>query len=247
MEWRLDVDQTGAIERVIAEMESADQVHENRRASRLEKAAKVRVDPDMPEEYARILRQAKVAEAEVEVKGWDADHAARLVDMRASGQAALDEAREQLANERYKIHLPTFTPDQWAEAAARKVFVTEDVGDTDVGELPELHRQAAANADQVGTYLIARAGLKRADAVLDNVQGDTMERAAAAQARDALYSAAFGEAWSAWQKDAATLAALDRELARPRGHVERLERGTYMADHLGVALTPEQMVEQGIV
>ena len=241
------MDQIGTVDRVIAEMESADQVHENRRASRLEKAAKVRVDPDMPEQYANILRQAKVAEAEVEVHGWDVDHAARLVDMRASGQAALDVARQELANERYKIHLPTFTPDQWVEAEARRVFVTEDVGDLDVADLPELHRQAAANGDQVGSYLIARAGLKRLDAALDGARGDTAERAAAAQARDQLYAAAFGPAWSAWQKDAATLAALDRELARPRGHVERLARGADLADRMGLQLTPRAMVEQGIV
>ena len=249
MERRCDVDQTGAVERTIADMESADQAHEDRRTARLEKAAKARLDvnPDMPAQYADILRAAKVKEAEAEVRQWDEIHAAAIVGLREQGQAALDVARQELADRHYRIHTPAFTPDQWVEAEARRLFVLSDVAHTDPGELPELHRQAAANHDEVGAFLVVRLGLQRLDAVLDNVQGDTMERAAAAQARDALYSAAFGEAWSAWQVDAARLAALDRELARPRGHVERLARGADLADRMGLQLTPRAMVEQGIV
>ena len=243
------VDQVKAIERTITEMEAADQVHETRRAARLQKAQNARVDvnPDMPEQYVDILRAAKLREAETEIKQWDADHGEAIVALREQAQAALDEVRQALADRHYEIHQPSFTPAQWQEAEARRVFVTEDVVDVGLGDLVELRRQATANGDTVGAYLIARAGIRRLDAVLDDDQAAVMEKAEAGQVRDRLYSAQWGDRWQAWQKDAAQLAALDRELARPRGRAERLAQGAYLGDHLGVRLSPERLVAEGVV
>jgi len=154
------VDQVREVERVIAQMESADEKHEGRRAARLQKAQNARVDvnPDMPEQYVDILRAAKLREAETEIKQWDADHGEAIVALREQAQAALDEVRQALADRHYEIHQPSFTPAQWQEAEARRVFVTEDVVDVGLGTPRSWRRLIASWRVRVA----ARNGWRRA-------------------------------------------------------------------------------------
>jgi hypothetical protein len=175
------------------------------------------------EHKAKLLQQHD-EEADAEVLHW-----------RGKILEALELERGQVQDEyhvRMRAHVPRIGPN-WAEAAARAQFVKEDVEAMDPDEILEAYRYAELIKDNIGVYLLGRAGLAQLRK-LGDVSGLSPEGAMQAmkenpnigkaqRAADELTVLYTDDARAKRDEALNALKAIESRLSRPMTQAEKVE------------------------
>jgi hypothetical protein len=79
---------------------------------------------------------------------------AKLEPLKAKALELIGQEREKLRVERHKVAAPDFTPEQWQEAEARRVFIAEDLDNLgDLGEAYDTVLLWQQSGDVIGAFL----------------------------------------------------------------------------------------------